>query len=119
MQCLQQPFPSNGFNSGDFSVFRTVVLLSQPPVQNSSQLSNRLQRHLFSASLAELNSTELDHLAWGPRYIAQGRTQQKTLPPTTVFLLLLWTVAMAIARISLTCLPAVTKQPTFLLAIVA
>jgi hypothetical protein len=31
-------------------------------------------------------------LAWGPHYIASGRTQQKT-PLSTVFLLLLWAVS--------------------------
>jgi hypothetical protein len=42
-------------NSGDASVSRAQVLLSQPPVQNFCQLLTQLQRHLFSASLAELN----------------------------------------------------------------
>jgi hypothetical protein len=42
-------------NSGDSSASRAQVLLSQPPVQNSCQLSSRLQRHLFSSFLAELN----------------------------------------------------------------
>jgi hypothetical protein len=44
-------------NSGDSSASRPHVFLSQPPVQNSCQLSTQLQRHLFSGSLAEINWT--------------------------------------------------------------
>jgi hypothetical protein len=36
--------------------------------------------------------SKLTQPAWGPRYIASGRTQQET-PPTTVLLLSLWVVA--------------------------
>jgi hypothetical protein len=39
----------------------------------------------------EYPATELTQPAWGPRYRASGRAQQKT-PPPTVFLLLLWAV---------------------------
>jgi hypothetical protein len=35
---------------------------------------------------------ELTQPAWSPHYVASGRTQQKT-PPPTVFLLLLWVIA--------------------------
>jgi hypothetical protein len=34
--CLQNPFPGNGFNSGDSSASRAQVLSSQSPVQNST-----------------------------------------------------------------------------------
>jgi hypothetical protein len=44
-------------NSGDSSASRVQVILSQPPVQNSCQLSTQLRRHLFWVSLAELNLT--------------------------------------------------------------
>jgi hypothetical protein len=43
-------------NSGDSSASRVQVCLLLPLVQNSTQMSPELQRHLFSASLAELNS---------------------------------------------------------------
>jgi hypothetical protein len=42
-------------NSGDSSVSGAQVILSQPDVHNSTQLTTQLQRHLFSTSLAELN----------------------------------------------------------------
>jgi hypothetical protein len=42
-------------SSGDSSASLTQILLSQPSVRNSCQLSTQLQRHLFSPSLAELN----------------------------------------------------------------
>jgi hypothetical protein len=45
-------------SSGDSSVLRAQVLLSQPPVQNSTQLTE-LWRHFFSASLLQ-SSTGLD-----------------------------------------------------------
>jgi hypothetical protein len=37
----------------------------------------------------EYPTNELTQPAWNPRYIASGRTQQKTRPPT-ILLLLLW-----------------------------
>jgi hypothetical protein len=43
-------------NNWDSSATRAQVVSSQPPVQNSHQLSTELQRPLFLASLAELNS---------------------------------------------------------------
>jgi hypothetical protein len=42
-------------NIEDSSASRAQVLLSQPHVQNSCQLSTELQRHLFLASLAGIN----------------------------------------------------------------
>jgi hypothetical protein len=57
-------------------------------------------------------STELFHSVWGPSYIASGRTQQKTHS-------LVMGGYLAIARMLLTCLPAVTKGGTLLLAIIA
>jgi hypothetical protein len=48
-------------------------------------------------------------LAWGPRYIAPGRTQQKKPPPNSSYIVAMG-ACLAIARILLTCLPAVTKQ---------
>jgi hypothetical protein len=113
-------------NSGDSSASRSQVLLSQPPVQNSTLLT-QLQRHLSSTSLAEFNSqpnyktissffafascflvtnlnnkdspasvltsllsgeypaTELTQPAWGPRWAASERTQQKTPFPTVLY----------------------------------
>jgi hypothetical protein len=53
-------------NSGNPSA--TQVLLSQLPVQNSTQLSPERQRHLFSASLAKLNSTANPQLTGGPKF---------------------------------------------------
>jgi hypothetical protein len=46
-------------NSGDSSASRPQVLLSQPPVQNSSRLSTQLYRPLFPVSQS---STELPAL---------------------------------------------------------
>jgi hypothetical protein len=48
---------ATAYSNGDSSTCRAQVLLSQPPVQNSCQLSTQLYRHHFSASLAELNWT--------------------------------------------------------------
>jgi hypothetical protein len=49
------------YNNRDSSALRAEVPLSQPPVQNANQLSAQLLRHLFWASLVELNS----HLTTG------------------------------------------------------
>jgi hypothetical protein len=59
--CLFQPAVfisrslSTASNIGDYSASRAQALFSQPPVQNSFQLSTQLQRDLFPDSLAELN----------------------------------------------------------------
>jgi hypothetical protein len=67
---------------------------------------------------AKYPKTELTQLTWGTRYIASGWTQQKTLP-STVPVLFLWAVCLAIALISLTCVPAINKQGMFPLRIIA
>jgi hypothetical protein len=64
----------------------------------------------------EYPATELTEPAWDPRYAVSARTQQKT-PPT--FLSIVMGGRLAIAWMSLTCLPAATKQRMFLLATVA
>jgi hypothetical protein len=53
--CLHQPFPGNGFNSGDFSASRAQILSSQPPVQNITlnwQLTNNWARVRVTLRLA-------------------------------------------------------------------
>jgi hypothetical protein len=98
-------------NSGDSSASRTQVFLPQLTVQNSCQLSTlfsvpcRAQLHCQPStdSLLIFNcrfSTDfqlLTQLAWGPHYVASGRTQQKT--PVPAILPLLGVVAE-------TCLPS-------------
>jgi hypothetical protein len=63
-------------------------------------------------------ATKLTQPAWGPRYVASRWTQEKTPPPNS-FSIVVMGDCLATARISLTCLPAATKQRMFLLAIVA
>jgi hypothetical protein len=84
-------------NSGDSSASRAQVLLSQSPMQNSLSTVNynviSSQPPLqSSAELPTLSSLHFAQLAWDPRYIDSGRTQQKT-PLSTVLLLLLRAVA--------------------------
>jgi hypothetical protein len=84
-------------NREDFSASRSQVLFSQPPVQNSCQFPQsqlktvnsgilnpvlccnyQLSRcHFFSVIFDRRFSTN-SQLAWDPRYIASGQTQQKT-----------------------------------------
>jgi hypothetical protein len=93
-------------NSGDSSASRAQVLPSPTLVQNCLPAipSNDLDRHLFSASLAELNCTqhstnsqlsfqsESNQLVWFPRHIASGRTQQKTPFPIIPLLFLAYSL---------------------------
>jgi hypothetical protein len=94
--CLQQPFPSNGFQLSKFFSFPR-------------------SRPYSPANIPQLNSLSRPGVL---RYIASGRTQHKALPPT-ISPIVVMGGCLAIARISLTCLPAATKQRMFLLAIVA
>jgi hypothetical protein len=98
-------------NSGDPSASRARVVAVRQISRNWTlssqpdfQLSTKLDHHLFSASLAELNSianpqlthsltNQLLHVtslnwtalpAWDPCCIASGQTQQKIPPPTIV-----------------------------------
>jgi hypothetical protein len=48
-------FLAAALNCGDSSASRAQVLLSQPYMQNSTQLSPELQYNLFLAPFAELN----------------------------------------------------------------
>jgi hypothetical protein len=60
-----------------------------PTISSLNSLSTEQQRHLFAASVAELNSQLpilSSQLAWGPRYIASGRTQQNTSVSTVPLL---------------------------------
>jgi hypothetical protein len=84
-------------NSGDSSGSSAQVLPSPTVVQNSQPAipSTELDRHLFSASIAQLNCTQhstLSHsssqLAWDPCYTTTGRTSQKIPFPTFRLLLL-------------------------------
>jgi hypothetical protein len=94
--CLQQPFPSSGFNSGNSPAPGLTSLLSNILQLNSFLHSRTSSSQLHWIALSSQpplkSSVELTQPAWGPRYIASGRTQQET-PPPTVFLLLLWAVA--------------------------
>jgi hypothetical protein len=87
---FQQPFPSNGFLTVDiFQLLcsRRYCTASIPQLitcQPSSQCSTELP------TLNKLSLTnQLLHYtqpAWGTRYIASGRTQQKAPPPTVPLL---------------------------------
>jgi hypothetical protein len=59
--------------------------------------------NIYKASVSPVKS------AWGPRYIASGRIQQKTPPPNNSSIAPMGS-CLAIARITLKCLPTVTKQ---------
>jgi hypothetical protein len=61
---------------------------------------------LTSLLSGEYPATELSQPVWGPRYIASGRTQQKTPLPTMFYFM---GGFLAISRVLLTCLPVVTK----------
>jgi hypothetical protein len=43
--CLHEPFPSNGFNSGDSSASHAQLLSSQSSVQNSTELTTGVVYH--------------------------------------------------------------------------
>jgi hypothetical protein len=66
--------------------FTNRFLLTEPNNKDSSPSV------LTSLLFGEYPANELSQPAWGLRYIASGRTQQK-IPFPTVFLLLLWAVA--------------------------
>jgi hypothetical protein len=75
---------------------RAQVLPSPTLVQNSQPAipSTELDSHVFSASIARLNCTQLSNLsqssfqlAWDPRYAASGLIPQKTPFPTFRLLL--------------------------------
>jgi hypothetical protein len=53
------------------------------------QLKSLTHQPTILLHFTQLNSIQL---AWGPRYLASERTQQKTLP-LAVLVLLLWAVA--------------------------
>jgi hypothetical protein len=75
---MLSPFPPSCVsNSRSLATALTVEILQLPA--------------LTSLLSAEYPATELTQPAWGPRYMASARTQQKT--PPTVILLLLWAVA--------------------------
>jgi hypothetical protein len=95
----------------------------------SSQADFQLRADKWTLSLANqmLHVTSLNWMAdnsqqlgWCPSYITSGRTQQK-IPSPTVLLLLSWRLPSNRLDIvsARTCLPTVTKQRMFLLAIVA
>jgi hypothetical protein len=92
-------------NSGDSSASRAQVLPSPTLVQNSQPAipSNELDRHLFSASIAQFNCTQRSNLfqsssqlAWDARYEASGRIPQKTPFPTFCLLLLAYSFVAGI-----------------------
>jgi hypothetical protein len=85
------------------------------PRKRVAQLYPQALGSLFVASDSQgYCGAILTRLHWSPRYIAWGRNQQKA-PLRTVFQLLMDN-CLAIARILLTCLRAVTKERMFLLA---
>jgi hypothetical protein len=78
--------------------------------QSSTELSHSATNYIL-LHFTQLNCTQL---AWGPRYIASGRIQQKTPPPNSSSIFVMG-CCLAIAKILLTRLPTVTKQYMILL----
>jgi hypothetical protein len=109
-------------NSAHSSGSRAQVLWSQPPVQNSSQLSTELERNLFLASLAEISWTANPQLTQFHSAVMGSSLYSPRTDPTennaphssSIFVM---AGCLEIARIL--CLPAVIKQRMFLLVIFA
>jgi hypothetical protein len=109
-------------NSGDSSASHAQVLVTATCAELLSTINWKLQRHLFSASLAKLNCTANHQLTYwtglGSSLHSPGVDPTENTASNN-FSIVFMGGFLAIAQISLTCLPAATKQRIFLLAIVA
>jgi hypothetical protein len=100
-------------NSGESSASRVHVVTVRRISRNWTLVDCHLNCSASSFQLSFQSSTQLSTLnwtqpAWGPRYTASGRTQQKTPPPEVTIIVTggcIW-----IARISLKCLPALPSN---------
>jgi hypothetical protein len=105
--CLEQPFSSNGFDSGDSSVARAYIVTGRWISHNWILVNSQLSCGAISSQPSWLSSTELPTLNWLSHSLTNyftsllsaelhsaslGQTQQKT-PPSTVPIFLLWAVA--------------------------